>query len=306
MAPILALASSAGAADASGLLVPATLIYRLIVASVLAVIGIAVLVRTRFWRLPPEKLTDAIGPVTPAAWFFAALALYLLVSILSSIVSGIILGGAAPPGDFQSLAIAQGVFAGIACGLSIGTIVVLRRWDRCPPAGRSAWLAGFIRGVLSFVAAVPMLMLAADGAVLVHTLLTGFRPPAIAHETLGVLLEHRADPRVIWIIAAAVVGAPAFEETVYRGLLQRAVAGAFGSRWLGIVGTAVLFALSHRMGPAPVAWHALASILLVGLVCGFLREHPRAGLAGAIGFHAAFNLTNIILALYLIGPAGPD
>lgn len=305
MAPILALASSAGAADAPGSLVPATLIYRLIVASVLVAISIALLVRTRFWRLPPERLTDAIGPVAPAVWFFAAVTLYLLVWILSSIVAGILPGGGAPPGDFQSLAIAQGVFAAIACGLSIGAIVVLRRWDPYTRAGRSACLAGFIRGVLAFVVVVPMLLLAADGAVLVHTLLTGLRPPAIAHETLEVLLEHRADPRVAWIIAAAVVGAPVFEETVYRGLLQRAAAGAFGSRCLGIVGTAVLFALSHRMGAAPVAWHALASILLVGLICGFLREHPKAGLAGAIGFHAAFNLTNIILALYLVGPT-PD
>lgn len=240
-------------------------------------------------------------------WFCAAVSLYLLVYVLSPILSGLLLGGGSlPPGTFRGLAASQAVFTMVAFGLSLAVISIMRRLDHSPLSGLPAPPAGLAWGVLVFVGAVPLLIVAGDGAVLVHFLVTGLRPPAIAHETLQVLIEHRADPRVASIIAGAVIGAPILEETVYRGLLQKALVGAFGSRRVGIVLTAALFALSHRMGDWPVPWHALASIVLVGLICGFLREHPKAGLTGAIAFHAAFNFSNIILAMYLVGDVVPD
>lgn len=298
IAPILALASPAGAADSPDPLVPASLIYRLVIAAVLAAVFVVVLCRTRFWRVPGLKSSLPIGPVHPIAWFLAAIGLYLLVQGFA----GMLIGVVGPVGADDAVGRSAGsvlAFYPAAALLSVGTVVGLRHFDRgeaLPVPYR-----GLLVGMLTFLAAVPIFILAADLAILVHVAATGARPAPIAHQTLQMLLENRSDGRTVIVLIGAVLGAPIFEETVYRGLLQTALVRALVSRTAGVLATAALFALSHRTAGTPVPWHALAPILVVGVFCGFLREHPKAGLTGAFAFHASFNLANVAIAWLVLG-----
>lgn len=300
------MAAPAGAADSpEPPLVPDSLLYRLAAAAVLACLAFLLLRCTRFWRTPTLRAQDAIGPLHPLAWFAGALALYLFAQALGGWAALAAGGAPAPSGtppEFRVLSITSGVFYFVAVLLSIGAIVVFRRLSRASPQPTLPW-SGLLAGLIGFLLTVPVLVLVGDLSALVHIWLVGSRPDPIAHGTLEVLLDHRADPRVFLLIFGAVVGAPVFEETVYRGLLQTSLVRALRMRGLGVALTACLFTLAHLGVGAGVPWQALPQIFTVGLVCGLLREHPRGGLSGAMAFHALFNASNVVLALYLV-PTG--
>lgn len=263
------------------------------------------LARTRFWRPPHLPAPDAIGPPPPLVWFAGAFALYLLAQAFGGLVALALTDAPvspdAPP-DFQTLSVSTGAFSLVAGVLSVGAIVLFRRLSKRAPEPATP-RSGVAAGLLGFLAAVPVLVVVGDLSALMHIWLAGARPDPIAHDTLHLLLDHRADPMVLLLVGGAVVGAPVFEETVYRGLLQTSLVRALRMRWLAVALTAGLFTLAHVGSRGGVPAQALPQILAVGLVCGLLREHPRAGLSGAMVFHMLFNACNVVLALYLV-PAG--
>ena len=84
------------------------------------------------------------------------------------------------------------------------------------------------------------------------------------------------------------IGAPIFEELVYRGLLQRSLCATVG-KWLGLVAAAAWFSLVHL---APVEYPGL---FVAGLVFGAgLVLTDRLG--PSILAHIAFNVTGLALA----------
>lgn len=110
-------------------------------------------------------------------------------------------------------------------------------------------------------------------------------------------LEERATDLVdraeaggtFWLLAIVVVlGAPLFEELVYRGLLQRSFVASFG-RWIGVIVAAAWFSLIHL---APVEFPGL---FLAGAVFG-LAAVLGDRLGPAMIAHAAFNATGLALA----------
>ncbi|KAA0213452.1 MAG: CPBP family intramembrane metalloprotease [Cyanobacteria bacterium CYA] len=308
IAPILALAAPAGAADTSDpSLVPGSLLYRLAAAGVLTALVFITLKVTRFWRLPPLRRTDSIGPPHPLAWFAGAFAVYLVAQVLGGLAAMGVTDSPATPGstpDFPNLARSSAAFYSVAVVISVGSIALFRRFGKRPPEPSVPW-SGLLIGLVGFVVAVPVLAAVGDLSALLHTWIVGTRPDPIAHGTLQVLLEHRSDPLVLLLFAGAVVGAPVFEETVYRGLLQTSLVRAIRVRWLAIGLTAGLFTLAHTGAGGGVPYQALPQICTVGVVCGILREHPKAGLSGAMVFHALFNAGNILLALYLVPVGSP-
>lgn len=94
---------------------------------------------------------------------------------------------------------------------------------------------------------------------------------------------------VVVLVVVVVVGAPIVEELVYRGLLQRSMAAAWG-RWRALAAAAAWFAIIHL---SPVEYPGL---FVAGAVFGF-----GVALTGRIGpgilAHAAFNATGIVVLL---------
>lgn len=233
------------------------------------------------------------------------MALYLFAQVLGGLVASAFSDAPASPNatpDFRALAVSSGAFYLVASVISVGAILSFRQLGKAAPQPAMPW-SGLLAGAFGFVIAIPVLVTVGDLSALLRTWIAGARPDPIAHGTLQMLLEHRADPTVLLLVAGAVVGAPVFEETVYRGLLQTSLVRALRVRWVGVGLTAGLFTLAHVGGAGNVPLQALPQIFAVGLACGFLREHPRAGLSGAMVFHGMFNACNVVLALYLV-PAG--
>jgi membrane protease YdiL (CAAX protease family) len=108
-------------------------------------------------------------------------------------------------------------------------------------------------------------------------------------EERAVELADRADGVWVWVlVAAVVVGAPLFEELVYRGLLQRSLADLIGRAW-GLVAVSALFSLVHL---SPVEYPGL---FVAGLLFGAaLLLTDRLG--PAIIAHASFNAAGIAMA----------
>jgi membrane protease YdiL (CAAX protease family) len=91
---------------------------------------------------------------------------------------------------------------------------------------------------------------------------------------------------VLLLVLIVGIGAPIVEEIFYRGLLQRSLVNRFGA-WPGIVGSAVLFGLSHFQ------LLQLPALVALGLILGYLTE--RFGRLGpAIFTHMAFNMVTVV------------
>lgn len=102
------------------------------------------------------------------------------------------------------------------------------------------------------------------------------------------LADRASGSTAVMLIVVVVIGAPLFEELVYRGLLQRSLAASFG-RWWGLLAGAVWFSVIHL---TPVEYPGL---FVAGLVFGVgLSLTDRLG-PGMLA-HAAFNATGIALA----------
>lgn len=111
-------------------------------------------------------------------------------------------------------------------------------------------------------------------------------------ETAEDLVERArstSDLMLVVLALVVVLGAPVFEELVYRGLLQRPLLQKY-SPGLVVVGVAVLFALIHFR---PVEYPGL---FVAGLVFGLCAW--RTGRLG-MGFaaHLAFNAVGLVMAL---------
>jgi membrane protease YdiL (CAAX protease family) len=102
------------------------------------------------------------------------------------------------------------------------------------------------------------------------------------------LVDQASGSSVVLLVLVVAVGAPIFEELVYRGLLQRSICASVG-RWWGLVAAAAWFSLIHL---APVEYPGL---FVAGLVFGAgLVLTDRLG--PAILAHVAFNATGLALA----------
>jgi len=276
-------------------LIPGSVWMRLAVAVLLSAAVLGVLVWKRALGLrDADDEPEALRRVSPLVWVAGAFTLYIGVYTVGLGLATLI---GMPEGEPIRSAAVQviGVY-GFGIAVCVAGLVVLGRVLGAERFGIDAGGAGF--GLLAFAAAAPALLLVADAAVIVRTLVVGTPPDPIAHSTLEQIVSSPGDPLVWVIIFGAVVGAPVFEEMVFRGLLQTGLMRALRSRWAAIVVTAVVFALTHRMGTTPVPWHALAPIFMVGIVCGYAAE--KRGVLAAMVAHASFNASQVGLALVLV------
>ena len=102
------------------------------------------------------------------------------------------------------------------------------------------------------------------------------------------LTDSATGGMVVLLVVIVVVGAPLFEELVYRGLLQRSIVGSIG-RWPGLVAAAAWFSAIHL---APVEFPGLFAAGLVFGAALVLTDR----LGPAMLAHLAFNATGLAMA----------
>ncbi|MFT6289973.1 MAG: membrane protease YdiL (CAAX protease family) [Ilumatobacter sp.] len=108
-------------------------------------------------------------------------------------------------------------------------------------------------------------------------------------ETAEELIDRADGGLLVLLFILVVLGAPLFEEIVYRGVLQRPLLGAYSTIPV-IVIVAAVFALIHFR---PIEYPGLFAVGLVFGVCAWRTN--RLGMAFAA--HVGFNATGLILAL---------
>ncbi len=152
-------------------------------------------------------------------------------------------------------------------------------------------------GVAALLLVWPVFNCVAIAAGLVVELLTGSAPDPIGHTLLAQLVVSPVDVWLYLTIVLAVVGAPVYEEVLYRGIVQQALVGAGMRRWPAILTTSVLFALVH-LGAVPL--HALPLLFVLSIGFGWVYEKT-GRMWASITMHAAFNLVNLLLAWLTVG-----
>lgn len=91
----------------------------------------------------------------------------------------------------------------------------------------------------------------------------------------------------------------AAEEFFFRGYLLQAIGSATGRAWVGVVGSALLFALMHGLQNPALFAHRL----VFGLVAGALVVLT-GGLEAAIGAHIVNNISSYVYALFSVTVEG--
>jgi membrane protease YdiL (CAAX protease family) len=182
---------------------------------------------------------------------------------------------------------------GYGAAVGVGGFLVYLLLPRAPGAGLRARWSDVPRGLLAFVAAMPVVLAAGIGAAAAAKLITGHEPPVVGHGTLQQILDERTNPWVWAIIVGAVIGAPITEELTFRAFLQSGLLRASGSPVLAILVTGTVFALMH-VGIAGV--HTLPTLLVLGLAMGIAFERTKR-LGVPITMHAAFNVAMLVMAM---------
>lgn len=115
--------------------------------------------------------------------------------------------------------------------------------------------------------------------------------PHHQHPVITVLQSGTDIPTIIVLSAMAAIGAPIFEETLFRGTLLPAMATRFGSIATAVVVSSFLFAGLHPTGPP--SWLPLAGIGAMNC----LLTYQTKSLIPAVILHAGFNFTTVLLVL---------
>lgn len=147
------------------------------------------------------------------------------------------------------------------------------------------WLADSVRGVVAYLALMPMCMAAAELAAI-------FLPPEMIHEhPLLAALDDVSLWFKVLLVFGAVVLAPLAEETFFRGLLQSALRARMRRPWAAIFITSAFFALIHTSTP-----QAVPALFILAVGMGY--NYERTGrLYPAILIHAIFNAVMITALL---------
>ncbi len=167
---------------------------------------------------------------------------------------------------------------------------VLRMWQWNPRNVGEYLLRGLDRYLLLFI---PFALLA-GASMIVFRLFGG---EDLAQPVVKDFMEMDDPKGVIIFVVLAVVVAPLWEETAFRGILYPLLRGV-RDRVFAVLATGVLFGLVHGHGPAFIP------LTFLGIALAWLYE--RSGRLGyCIGLHASFNAaTAITLLLVKYAPNG--
>ncbi len=147
-------------------------------------------------------------------------------------------------------------------------------------------------GTGAYVATIPILLVT---VVLVQVLLPSIPTPA--HPIAGVASSENPWWVTILLFLVAAVFAPLFEEIFFRGVLLNALWVRTGSKWTGILGSALVFSVLH-----PQLYLGWIAVFVIGVMLGALFVERRS-LAPCMWMHA-LNNTLALIATQLLRTAG--
>lgn len=238
-----------------------------------------------FRRRPPRPELHT----QPVPWMFAA-----LLTFLAAGIGAIAAASAVDPETLKGRAILGVTAMGVQLAAAITALLVvsnLARISITTPRPRDA-----LHGLLGIAAALPLTLAASTIAVVLHRLITHQAPVELGHSTLKDLASHRSDIWVWTSVIAAVLLAPIVEELLYRGLVQTGFLAAIRSPWAAILITTTLFTAMHW--EAVTHWYGLVPIAILSIALGIAYERTGRILIPIV-MHAAFNASNVLLALVL-------
>ncbi len=177
---------------------------------------------------------------------------------------------------------------------SVGVVHAVMRWRGRTKYTGSGWLPGMqnLHGLtvgalagLAMIAGCYALLFLSGAGRLVST-------PGDAGDYLRMLIPVVAS---FGLLAAA-------EEILFRGYPLAKLASLTGPLWANVI-LSVLFAAAH-LGNEGTTLLVTVNVFLGSLVAGLIR-FSRYGIPAAIGFHAAWNLVQILLGATMSGMASP-
>jgi membrane protease YdiL (CAAX protease family) len=100
------------------------------------------------------------------------------------------------------------------------------------------------------------------------------------------------------LMVTAVLVAPAFEETIFRGYIYPVVARSYGMA-VGVFGTGILFGLMHA-AQLWGGWLQIGEIIIVGILLTYARAVTRTVFASFL-LHVSYNFF-VSFGLLLLAP----
>jgi membrane protease YdiL (CAAX protease family) len=259
---------------------------------IILAIATAALIMSRGWHRLEGSQPGATAISPPAA-----LALIVLMLILEG--AGALLARAAIGPETISRALdlpaivilSLGAYGAQAIAIPIYRFMRGRGATAASHRSRRATLGLALAGLLL---SYPLILAVTTLAGVAVTWITAQPPEPLAHATLQLIHDAPWDGWTLTMIGLVVLAAPALEEIMYRGLLQRALRSLGAGPWTAITLSSALFATMH-LGAAPP--HAVAGLLVFSLALGWAYERT-GGLTAPILMHGLFNAANIAMALF--------
>lgn len=273
--------------------------------SVWALAAVIAITRRRWLRLRPRGIAEiapTAGPGVPpgagAMLIAGGMAMYCAEVVGASSAQAILGRNDSTTGIVDhdlwwTGAVMAGSYVGAIAALIFVVILIpeARRLAGLPrtlrDAGRSA-----LRGIAGFAVIYPIAWAMGWAmAILARWIKDPQGMDPMAHQTLREIADAPADLTWWAVIALVVIGAPIFEEIIYRGFLQPGAALLTGRPWAAVIGTSVLFVLMHA---GAVSWHALPVLFVLSIGLGIARIRTGSVVAPIV-IHALFNLANVAL-----------
>jgi membrane protease YdiL (CAAX protease family) len=225
--------------------------------------------------------------VTPKPWGRVELVVAVSAYVLGNLLLQILL--AVTGGDPETLWMLALLGNLVLSVLLLGALAVYLWWRGI--AWRDAFGAprgGFVAGIVAYLAALPLVLLAlAATQAAYHAVGWELTPQPVA----ALFAQTESVPIVLLIAGFAVVVAPVFEETLFRGFIYPVLKTKWGL-WPALVVVSLVFAAIHFHVPS------LLPLFLLGIALGLAYESSGTLLAPIV-LHAVFNGTNILMLFYL-------
>ncbi|MCA9280125.1 MAG: CPBP family intramembrane metalloprotease [Phycisphaeraceae bacterium] len=231
---------------------------------------------------------------------FGAFAMFFCVLVLQSIFNVV-------ASRFMESKESAGEIASIGSYLcaSVGLVMVCA-YARNDTWQHVLWGSSFrmsvVRGVLCYVFFLPMLLGVSMILPVLWQMLTGHEPSQLAHELLRAINSEGLNATSFLIMVSAGLGAPVFEELLFRGCIQDGVVRVVGDgrlqNWFAILFTSVVFTSLH-IGVVDGEYFALGPIFALSVACGLAFARRRCVL-DTILVHMLFNVMSLAITVAIM------
>jgi len=285
--------------------VAATALRRLLLVTLapalMMLLGVALLLR-QLWlfgrrRLPPVPALQGpdlslVQVTLVVAGGFVVLGELLIPAVLAPLLRALLQPLAADP-LLQQAASVLLLYAALMLSPLLLLTLFLRQRPEEPPAGGwlqwrwRPWLPSLLRALVQLLMVLPLVALA--GWLQQHL----WSEPSGSNPLLEMVLSNSSPPALLLLASTALLLAPLFEETLFRGLLLPVLARHWGGGW-GVVLSAACFALAH------LSLGELVPLFVLGLGLGWLRlQSGRLGCCALM--HSLWNGLTFANLLLLAG-----